>query len=104
MPFPLTWGGKGVRENFPKSFPPVKVSGLLGFLLLCLTSGAGQGGGDTFYLHRCTEPEVATVQQNTNSKGKGKEFVTVLLPLPAQRSFIQRKCTITELEVFASMG
>lgn len=57
---------------------------------------------DIFYLHRCTEPEVSTVQQNTNNKGNGEEFVTLLLSLPAQKGFIQMKCTITELKVFAS--
>lgn len=57
---------------------------------------------EIIYLHGYTEAKAAaTVQKNPKSKGKPKEFATLLLSLPAQKSFIQRKWIITELKVFA---
>lgn len=45
VPLSLTWGGKGVRENFPKSFPPEKVSLVVGFSTVVFNLGGGAAGG-----------------------------------------------------------
>lgn len=89
------------QENSPKSHAPVKISLVVGFLLLCLTWGQGASSGVSGFIspaqvHRapksgCSENKPSQPKQR---QGRRQGLVTLLLSLPLLKSCIQRKCIV----------
>lgn len=89
-----------MRNTLQSPFPPVKVSLVVGFRLCSTTEAVGGVSNEAsrfilpMQVHRAREVATFTIPYQTKDQlqeKKGKEFVTLLLSLPVQESFIQRK-------------
>lgn len=97
------------QENSPKSHPPVKISLVVGFLLLCLTCGQAASGELRGFIspaqgHRAHKGATVTTRPHGPCQRQGTRaglwhFMTVLA---TPEGFHPKEMPVTELKGFAS--